>query len=60
MEIFCDGKVVELDDYRSLRIAGRNEAPWTAASPLKGQYQELEVVGRVDFPAKRILAYLTR
>ncbi len=46
MEIFCDGAVIELDDYRSLRITGRNAAAWTAAAPAKGQFQELEALAK--------------
>jgi predicted dehydrogenase len=42
MEIFFDGAVIELDDYRSLKISGREAAPWAAASAVKGQLQELE------------------
>jgi predicted dehydrogenase len=44
MEIFCDGTVIELDDYRSLKITGRNAGAWTAATPVKGQLQELEAL----------------
>ena len=42
MEIFCDGTVIELDDYRSLKMTGRKAAAWSAAAPAKGQFQELE------------------
>jgi len=45
MEIFCDGTVIELDDYRSLKIAGRHAGAWSAAAPVKGQFQELEALG---------------
>jgi predicted dehydrogenase/threonine dehydrogenase-like Zn-dependent dehydrogenase len=44
MEIFCDGLVIELDDYRSLKMTGRSAAPWTASSSIKGQFQELEAL----------------
>lgn len=44
MEIFCDGIVIELDDYRSLKITGRNAAGWKATSSEKGQLQELEAL----------------
>ena len=46
MEIFCDGMVLELDDYRSFKITGRKAAPWTAVSPVKGQLQELEALAK--------------
>jgi len=44
MEIFCDGAVIELDDYRALKLTGRNGDAWTAPAPVKGQFQELEAV----------------
>jgi predicted dehydrogenase len=45
MEIFCDGTVIELDDYRSLKITGRDAGNWSAAAPAKGQFQELQALG---------------
>lgn len=45
MEIYFDGAVIEMDDYRSVRIAGRKGEPWKSASPSKGQLQELEALG---------------
>lgn len=44
MNIYCDGSVIELEDYRSLKITGRNADGWTAASSAKGQFQELEAL----------------
>lgn len=46
MEIFCDGAVIEMDDYRSVKITGRDASPWASASPLKGQFQELEALAK--------------
>jgi predicted dehydrogenase/threonine dehydrogenase-like Zn-dependent dehydrogenase len=41
MEIFCDGMVVSLDDYRSLSVAGRRAKGWNSRSTQKGQFEEL-------------------
>jgi len=46
MEIFCDGMVIELDDYRSLKATGRNLPTWTSAAAIKGQLEELEALAR--------------
>ena len=46
MEIFCDGTVILLDDYRSLKVTGRNADLWEAPTPAKGQFQELEALAR--------------
>jgi predicted dehydrogenase/threonine dehydrogenase-like Zn-dependent dehydrogenase len=44
MEIFADGKVVFLDDYRSLAIAGGQHRGWSSRNIEKGQFQELEAL----------------
>jgi predicted dehydrogenase/threonine dehydrogenase-like Zn-dependent dehydrogenase len=44
MELFCDGMVVAMDDYRSLEIAGGSTASWSAKAARKGQYEELEAL----------------
>nr|WP_276583382.1 bi-domain-containing oxidoreductase [Pseudomonas sp. RIT-PI-S] len=41
MEIFSDGKVVVMDDYKSVVIQGGKHKSWTAQAPQKGQYEEL-------------------
>ena len=41
MEVFCDGMVLSLDDYRSLSVAGRRSAGWRATVGHKGQLEEL-------------------
>ena len=41
MEIFCDGMVVSLDDYRSLSVAGRRADEWKSSGAQKGQFEEL-------------------
>jgi predicted dehydrogenase/threonine dehydrogenase-like Zn-dependent dehydrogenase len=45
MEIFCDGKVVTLDDYKTLTITGSRAQEWHARSAQKGHYVELEALG---------------
>ncbi|MGH8139431.1 MAG: bi-domain-containing oxidoreductase [Steroidobacteraceae bacterium] len=46
MEVFCDGMVISLDDYKSLAISGRAAAGWNAKAPAKGQFEELEAFTR--------------
>lgn len=45
MEIFCDGMIVALDDYRALTISGRRASGWRASAPQKGQFEELVELG---------------
>jgi predicted dehydrogenase/threonine dehydrogenase-like Zn-dependent dehydrogenase len=44
MEIFADGKVISLDDYRSLTITGGRHSGWRSKSAEKGQLEELRAV----------------
>jgi predicted dehydrogenase len=46
MDVFCDGKVYVLDDYKSLRVHGARKGEWSASSQNKGQYEELEALAR--------------
>jgi predicted dehydrogenase len=46
MEIYADGKVVTLDDYRAVAVVGGRHAPWRAVSMQKGHLQELEAFAR--------------
>jgi predicted dehydrogenase/threonine dehydrogenase-like Zn-dependent dehydrogenase len=41
MDIFLDGKVISLDDYRRLSIAGSRQKPMVTRSAEKGQKDEL-------------------
>lgn len=41
MEIFADGRVITLDDYKSVSVQGGKHAGWSAQSAQKGQYEEL-------------------
>jgi predicted dehydrogenase/threonine dehydrogenase-like Zn-dependent dehydrogenase len=44
MEIFVDGSVLSLDDYRRLTVAGRRARGWRSRHVEKGHRQELEAL----------------
>jgi predicted dehydrogenase/threonine dehydrogenase-like Zn-dependent dehydrogenase len=44
MEVFCDGAVLSLDDYRSLSAVGRSAPHWSARNAHKGQLEELQAL----------------
>lgn len=46
MDVFADGKVLSMDDYKSLTVAGGRHKPWSSASAQKGQFEELQAVAR--------------
>jgi predicted dehydrogenase len=46
LEVFVDGKVIVLDDYRRLTIAGAKAAGLSTPRPSKGQREELDALGR--------------
>ena len=46
LEIFTDGKVISLDDYKTLTVAGANRRPTRTRLPEKGQKEELEAFAR--------------
>lgn len=55
LDIFVDGKVLSLDDYRRLSIAGSRQKPMVTRSAEKGQKDELAafalaVKGKADWP----------
>jgi len=45
MDVFCDGMVLALDDYKSLSCTGRRGPRWNAPAANKGQFEELVVLG---------------
>jgi predicted dehydrogenase/threonine dehydrogenase-like Zn-dependent dehydrogenase len=45
LEVFVDGKVLALDDYRRLTIAGSKAGGLTTPAQAKGQREELEALG---------------
>jgi len=46
MEIFVDGKVISLDDYKSTTVSGASRKPCKTRLPEKGQKEELEAFAR--------------
>jgi predicted dehydrogenase len=46
MEVFVDGRVIELDDYRRLSVVGARQAGVTTATTDKGQLDELRAFAR--------------
>ena len=42
LDVFGDGKVISLDDYRSLAVAGARGADWRSQIPEKGQLDEFK------------------
>ncbi len=52
MEVFADGKVFTLDDYKAVDIQGGKHKGWTAQAPQKGQLQELEALAETMLRGK--------
>lgn len=55
MDVFVDGKVVTLDDYKSVTVHGGRHKGWSSQTVQKGQLQELEalsdcLLGKGDWP----------
>jgi len=46
MEVFCDGMILSLDDYKALTITGRSAPQWSAKTAQKGQFEELVALAR--------------
>jgi predicted dehydrogenase/threonine dehydrogenase-like Zn-dependent dehydrogenase len=46
MEVFADGSVLVLDDYKSVSVAGSRGRGWRGPTQQKGQLQELEALAR--------------
>ena len=44
MEIFADGKVIVMDDYKLVEVHGGKHRGWSAKEAQKGQLQELEAL----------------
>jgi hypothetical protein len=42
LEIFADGRVLVLDDYRSVAVSGSRTGGWRSTKQQKGQLKELE------------------
>lgn len=44
MELFVDGKVIVMDDYKSVTVHGGRYKGWSSTSAQKGQFEELEAL----------------
>ena len=44
IEIFADGKVITMDDYKSVTVHGGKHKGWSLAAGQKGQREELEML----------------
>ncbi len=44
MEVFADGKVLTMDDYKSVTVHGGKHKGWSSAAMQKGQLEELEAL----------------
>jgi predicted dehydrogenase/threonine dehydrogenase-like Zn-dependent dehydrogenase len=55
LEVFVDGTVISLDDYRSMTVAGGKETPLATRAADKGQKEELQafakaIKGQAEWP----------
>lgn len=46
LNIFADGQVVIMDDYKSVKVHGSKHKGWTSSTQQKGQLEELEALGK--------------
>lgn len=44
MEIFADGMVISMNDFKCLAVSGTRRGGWKSETPQKGQLEELEAV----------------
>jgi len=44
MDVFADGKVLSLDDYKNFSVAGGRFKSWSSSSAQKGQMEELKAL----------------
>ncbi len=44
MDIYCDGMVISMDDYKSLEVSGLEKKGWSSPTMQKGQMEELEAL----------------
>jgi predicted dehydrogenase len=44
LEVFSDGKVIVLEDYKSVKVHGSNQRGWSSTAMQKGQKEELEAL----------------
>jgi predicted dehydrogenase/threonine dehydrogenase-like Zn-dependent dehydrogenase len=53
MEVFADGKVIVMDDYKSVTVHGGKHKGWSDNTVQKGQLKELEVLADTLLRGKR-------
>lgn len=46
MDIYADGKVLSLEDYKLLKIDGGRHKGWSSSSVEKGQFEEVEALAK--------------
>jgi predicted dehydrogenase len=46
MEIFCDGKVLSMIDYKSVTVAGSKQRGWKSLTQQKGHFEEIQALAR--------------
>ena len=62
MELFCEGSVYVLDDYKSLKVHGSTSSGWSSMTMAKGQLEELVALhaaieqGRQVVPVEETIA----
>lgn len=44
MEVFVDGRVILMNDFKSVEVVGARYKPWSARSAQKGQFEELQAL----------------
>ena len=44
MEIFVDGRVVRMNDFKSIDVVGARNRTWSARTAQKGQFEELQAL----------------
>ncbi len=44
MEVFADGKVIVMNDYKTVQVHGGKHKGWSSKAAQKGQLQELEAL----------------
>ena len=44
MEIFLDGRVVRMNDFKSIDVVGARDRTWSARTAQKGQFEELQAL----------------
>jgi predicted dehydrogenase/threonine dehydrogenase-like Zn-dependent dehydrogenase len=44
MEIFADGKVISMEDYKTVSVSGGNQKSWKSLTQEKGQLEELRAL----------------